>query len=70
MSWKTPLTINAESDGVRVRVQIRVLAKETLTVAEASNIKLDIAGAVMEQMSLQRYLDAPLATQTVTGAKQ
>ncbi len=69
MSWRTPLTINAERDGVRVRVQIRVLNRDTLTTYEASEIKLGIAHAVMEQIAGQRYLQAPLATQTVTGAK-
>ncbi len=69
MSWRTPLTINAERNGVRVRVQIRVLDRSTLTTDEAREVKLGIADAVMEQIAGQRYLQAALATQTVTGAK-
>ncbi|KKN06137.1 hypothetical protein LCGC14_1080400 [marine sediment metagenome] len=69
MSWRTPLTINADRDGLRVRVQIRVLDRSTLTTDEAREVKLGIADAVMEQIAGQRYLQAALATQTVTGAK-
>ena len=69
MSWRTPLTINAERDGVRVCVQIRVRDRASLTTYEARAVKLGIARAVMEQIAGQRYLQVPLATQTVTGAK-
>ncbi|MHC4162544.1 MAG: hypothetical protein ACYSUM_10475 [Planctomycetota bacterium] len=69
MSWKTPLTIEAERDGVRVQVRIRVLSRATLTTDEATHVKLSLADAVMRHLPIAGYLHAPIATLKVTGAK-
>ncbi len=69
MGWNTPLTIEAERDGLRVQVRIRVLSRARMTTDEAIYVKLGIADAVMRHLPVLDYLRAPIATLKVTGAK-